>query len=190
VQFARHDQRKFAVEMSAAAALTDVLSVADVFGQNAKNYGIVGDPGNPGEYRLQFVDHQPNPGNGLFSTLEEGERLAYSPRESLPKKFGERSLTPLTELAFQSRSGEFVKRAIQDEVHGKLFVQQEGEHDTLENSIRRAKDDVARLVASAPVNFADDAMPILESYIAKIQDNIVTYKRSVGKATPEERGRE
>lgn len=49
---------KFAVEISAAAALVDILSLTDVFGENPCNYGIVGNPEQPSEYKLQFVDCQ------------------------------------------------------------------------------------------------------------------------------------
>ncbi len=187
-EFAQHDRKKFAIEISSAAALTDILSIADVFGQNAKNYGVVGNPNNLKDYRLQFIDHQPNPGNGLFSTFREEEKLAYSPRESLPRKYINK-LTPLTELALESRVGEFAKRAIQEEVHEKLFCQQDDQSTLLESAIRRAKEDVMSLVEKANINFVDNAVADhLDKYIEKIHGNIETYKKSIGKTSQAEIG--
>jgi hypothetical protein len=187
-QFAKSDLKRFAIEISAASALTDILSISDVFGQNARNYGIVGNTDNPDKYRLQFIDHQPNPGNGLFSTLREEEKVAYSPRESLPKKYGLRKLTPLTDLAIESKGGEFTKKAIQNEVYEKLFNQQENQGTLLENAIKQAREDVVKLTISASINFVDNAViDYLDKYIEKINRNIETYQKSVEKFSQPER---
>jgi hypothetical protein len=99
----------------------------------------------------------------------------------LPKKFGDRKLTPLAELALESRDSEFVKRAIQDEVYETLFHQREGHDTLLESAIRRARDDVRSIITSADIHFIDNATDHLDAYIGKIQKTIEIYLSSVGK---------
>jgi hypothetical protein len=188
--FAIADSKKFAVEISAAVALTDILSVTDVFGKNVQNYGVVGNANNPSDYKIQFVDHQPDLGNGLFSTLKEEEKLLYSPRESLPKKYptkvdNTKELTPLAELALKSKGGEFVKKAIQDEVYERIFMEQKNKNNIpLEKAIDMAYEDVKKIINVAGVNFVNNAVVnYLDKYIEKIKNNTKTYYISVGKSS-------
>jgi hypothetical protein len=181
-KFFEHDNKKFAVEISAAVALTDILSISDVFGHNPKNYGIVGDPDDPSEFSLQFVDHQPNEGNGLFSVFDEKQILNYSPRESLLRHDRSRESSPLSRLALESRCGDFVKSSIQEDVYQRLFHEQNDGMLLLESAILRAESDVMELVVSTNINFVENAADnYLKKYVKKIETNIEIYRKSIGK---------
>jgi hypothetical protein len=154
--------RKFAVEISAAAALVDILSITDVFGKNGRNYGLVAsttpDATKQSEYKFQFIDYWPSE-NGLFTRLKESEKQTYSPRNSLFKKHpskanGSKNLSPLTELALATRKSSnsgFAKAEIQDDVYQRLFRAQSNGKTLLEDAISQARDDVVQLILGSQI---------------------------------------
>ena len=71
------NSKKFAIEISAAAAINDIIALWDTF-KNSGNYGVVfyknslkklleNKDSYSVEYRIMFIDHLPNANNGILS---------------------------------------------------------------------------------------------------------------------------
>jgi hypothetical protein len=107
------NSKKFAIEISAAAAINDIVALWDTF-KNSGYYGIVfynnslenlvgriaddeenniksNDISEMEDYKIVFIDHLANAGNGIISQLysykvksdKRYNSTTYSPRESL-----------------------------------------------------------------------------------------------------------
>jgi hypothetical protein len=108
------NSKKFAIEISAAAAINDIIALWDTF-KNSGNYGVVfynnslkklvdsiakneqkeeskkTDITEIEDYKIMFIDHLPNAGNGILSRLhsykvksdERYNSTTYSPRERI-----------------------------------------------------------------------------------------------------------
>jgi hypothetical protein len=177
-QEAMTDQ-KFAVELSAASALNDILSLTDTFGRNTRNYGLLVRP--DGGKTIQFVDHLPNANNGLFS-LMSFDPTQYSPREALQKRSSQ--LRPEEHSAFKDLSSSrsaFQKIIIEKEVKDRLFG--------LDEAVQRASTDVARLMERYNENFVEGSDARMGSYLEKIARNKVTYEKTLGQQQQEEAGK-
>ena len=86
-QFAKlytDNKDKFAIEVSAAALLKDILVLHDTFNSNVINYGVLYDENND-DFRFQFIDHLPNANNGIFDSMKKkkADINNYSPRKEL-----------------------------------------------------------------------------------------------------------
>lgn len=188
--------KNFAVEISAAASINDILALWDTF-NNSGNYGVVFHNNSiekllnnkdldVKDYNLVFIDHLPNACNGILSRLysyklkidERYHTTKYSPRESLihynqvkPNKF--------IQLAQHSKEAGFSKDKIIKDVYKRLNSSDEAndqQWDKFKAALEKAKKDVTNIIDRNINNFYSDnektALDILEDYYNKILSNL------------------
>ena len=161
--------RDFTVELSAASALNDILSLTDTFGRNTRNYGLV--ERNDGSKTIQFVDHLSNANNGLFS-LMGFDPATYSPRDSLQKRsnlFKADEHSAFKQL--EPNRSSFHRLIVQRDVDSRLAP--------LSDAITRAESDVRLLMRNYSENFVDGADVRMTSYMEKITRNRATYEKTL-----------
>lgn len=158
----------FTVDLSAASALSDILSLTDTFGRNGRNYGLLTKA--DGSHTIKFVDHLPNANNGLFS-LTSFDPAQYSPRDHLQKKSNQLSSEKYSAFKdMRSNRETFAKVLIERDVEKRL--------ESLPQAIDCAIADVRTLIAECSENFVDNAESRLSGYCDKIQRNITTYSKT------------
>lgn len=172
--------RQFAEEISAASALSDILSLTDTFGRNVRNYGLL--IRSDGGRTIQFVDHLPNANNGLFSLMDFNP-TTYSPRAYLQSK-SSLGLKADEHSAFKDLEGNrfsFKRMIIQRDVNNRL--------SNLEEAIKQAELDVRSLMRPETYgeNFIEEAGVRMTLYMEKIGRYKATYERSIPQATQEAR---
>jgi len=169
--------KKFAIEISVASLINDLLSLSDTFGMNTKNYGIVYN-NSTGEYAIQFIDHLPNARNGLFSVIKEfpKENNQYSPRRALGEHAFQSTFSFFTTMAQKSREA-VGQDSIKSSVNSYIF-DSSNSHLSLPFALDKAKEEVLALIKSHKVNFIDNAAKELNSYLQRIEDNIEVYKQT------------
>ena len=161
--------RNFTIDLSAASALSDILSLADALGRNGHNYGLLIKA--DGTRTLQFVDHLPNANNGLFS-LSSFDPAQYSPREYLQRRCNQLSSEEYS--AFQdlrSNREAFERASIESEVAERLA--------NLPQAIEHATNDIKTLLIECQDNFVDDVEIKLSGYLSKIYKNITVYSQTL-----------
>lgn len=169
---------KFAIEVSAAALLSDILVFHDTFNYNPKNYGIVYNESSNNDLHFQFIDHLPNASNGIFDSMKRKRDLNnYSPRKGLYKVIDLRQelglntkYSPLVEIAKMS-SSEIDKKLIYSAVQKKL--------DGLFEALEKATKDINKLIDSNIVIFMEKAAELLEKYKDRIRENIDHYEEII-----------
>lgn len=161
--------RGFTVELSAASALNDILSLTDTFGRNTRNYGLV--ERSDGSKTIQFVDHLPNANNGLFSLMDFNP-ATYSPRDSLQKRsnlFKADEHSAFKQL--EPNRSSFQRLIVQRDVDSRLAP--------LSDAIARAESDVRGLMRNYSENFVEGADVRMSSYMEKITRNRATYEKTL-----------
>ena len=205
------NSKKFAIEISAAAAINDIVALWDTF-KNSGNYGVVfynnslenlvdsiakneqkeeskkTDITEIEDYKIVFIDHLPNAGNGILSQLhsykvksdERYNSTTYSPRESIisshkhkPNKF--------IDLAKISKEIGFSKAKIINDVYKKLSDDELDyqQWNKFKKALEKAKEYVETIIKEYSVNFYSEkeqtAFNILEDYYKKILSNLEIF---------------
>lgn len=136
------DSKNFAIEISAAASINDIVALWDTF-HNAGNYGvafhnnsleklIANKALDTRDFKLMFIDHLPNARNGVLTQLnlykirkdEKYQTTPYSPRNSLINSIHEKPQT-LIELAKNSKEKGFSKQKIIKDVYQRICNDQQ-----------------------------------------------------------------
>ena len=192
------NSKNFAIEISAAASINDIVALWDTF-KNSGNYGVIfrnnslenllsNKESDIKDYSLVFIDHLPNAGNGILSQLhsyklradERYSTTKYSPRESLidshqvnPNKF--------IELAKNSKKIGFSKDKIIKDVYQRFGNNEvdDQQWDKFKAALKKAKEDVTTIIKEYRVNFYSSeektAFDILEDYYNKILSNLEIF---------------
>ena len=172
-----YKEENFALNMQVASAVRDILSIWDTFNVNPSNYGMLIDSKNSEEYGIKFVDHLPNATNGFFSKINDGIKSiqGYSPRLRLQEEAQEqkKDMSPLIECAFASREC-YNKESLKIKLITRML-----EENDLSKAVKRAKLDVEELIEEYGVNFVDHANIKLNTYVAKICQNIDTFNLAI-----------
>jgi hypothetical protein len=164
-----------AVEITFASLIRVLLSLSDVFGENLRNYGITTD-------RFLFVDQLPGV-NGPFDFYDQQILDSYSPRTHLKQSFGKnKGLSNLFDLkSIYEKEGENFDKELNRRVNDRLFKgNQEKGFLPLESAIKKANEDVIKLINDNGIYFINGAIGRLQQYLVEklIGKNLTNYKKS------------
>jgi hypothetical protein len=177
------DQENFAIQISSAFLINDLLSLSDTFGENYNNYGVVINQ-EKSQYSIQFIDHLPDKNKDLSQTIKalSLKKEAYSPRSQLMTKEGENK-----KKVSQNVSAFFVnvlaknkttidRSKIKAAVNARVF--DGGSFMGFDEALSRAKKETNKLIQKYTVNFVDNAEDVLDEYCDKIAANISAYQET------------
>lgn len=169
--------KQFAIALSSASLINDLLSLRDTFGGNSNNFGILFNEAKD-HASVQFVDHLPCKSNPFFSIIKlyDEDLLSYSPR----KRMADRTLhiSFFVEAAKISKE-KIVQNEIRDAVDQRVLGETKSrQHKSLTTALQTAKDDILRLIQKHNFLFMANAEKELNEYCEMIRENISLYRKT------------
>ena len=176
-------QDNFALQISLAGVINDLISIADTF-VNLGNYGVVYDSETK-DFVVKFIDHLPNPSNGKFALMRSQNKLEYSPRTSIIESNENNFFITLVK-----QNKEMLQEITRGEILELISV-------NFKENLYKAQIYIEELINKHSINFyagseIEDitSVKLLSLYCNKILENLLTfqstYKKSQGVASIED----